>query len=79
MQSMLPVKGTILVEFQLFLGISPVFFGRVVPPLTFTALKRNELNRCLFARHYLYLLSPTMEFRLAKPSIQHPGATPRVY
>jgi hypothetical protein len=38
MERVLPVKGTIFLEFQLFLDITAVFTGSVITPLTFTAL-----------------------------------------
>jgi hypothetical protein len=55
MDSMLPVKGAILAQFQLFLGIAPVFLGGIVLPLTFRALKRHQLNNLLLTSH-IYLL-----------------------
>jgi hypothetical protein len=55
-QGVLPVEGTILVEFKFFLGIPPVFFGGIVFPLTFTTLQGYQFHRGLFARHILPLL-----------------------
>jgi hypothetical protein len=47
-----PVKGTIFVEFQLFLGVPAVLFGSIIAPLTFAALQGHQFNGCLFARHF---------------------------
>jgi hypothetical protein len=55
-QGVFPVEGTILVEFKFFLGISPVLFGGIVFPLTFTALQGYQFHRGLFTRHILPLL-----------------------
>jgi hypothetical protein len=52
MERMLPVKGTILLKFQLFLNIPAVFLGGIVTPLTFAALQGYQFNRCLFTRHF---------------------------
>jgi hypothetical protein len=41
------VKRAILLELQLLLNVPPVLFRGVVPPLTFRALKRDQLNRSL--------------------------------
>jgi hypothetical protein len=35
---MLPVKRAIFTEFQLFLGIAPVFLGSIITPLALAAL-----------------------------------------
>jgi hypothetical protein len=35
---MLPVKGAILLQFELFLGVPAVFGGGIVPPFTLGAL-----------------------------------------
>jgi hypothetical protein len=48
---MLPVKGAILFQFQLFLGISPILFGCIVLPFTFRTLQGDKLHRRLFTRH----------------------------
>jgi hypothetical protein len=48
MNRMFPVKGAILLEFQFFLGIPPVFFGGVILPLTFSALQSYQFHRCFF-------------------------------
>jgi hypothetical protein len=56
MYGVLPVKGTILFQLQFFLGVPPVLFGGIVFPFAFGTLKRNQLNRCFFARHLLNLL-----------------------
>jgi hypothetical protein len=50
---MLPVKGTKFFKFQFFLGISPVFAGSIVAPLTLTALQRYQFYRSLLTRHNL--------------------------
>jgi hypothetical protein len=55
MQGMFSVKGTILVKFQFFLGITPVFLGCIIPSFTFGALQRNKFNRGLFTGHLLPL------------------------
>jgi hypothetical protein len=49
---MLPVKGTVLLEFQLLLGIPPIFAGGIIAPLAFTALQGNQFNHLLFSFHY---------------------------
>jgi hypothetical protein len=36
---MLPVKGTVFLEFQLFLGIPTVFAGGIIAPFALTALQ----------------------------------------
>jgi hypothetical protein len=51
MQGVLPVKWAVLVQFQFFLGVSPVFLGGVVLPLAFGTLQGDEFNRRLFACH----------------------------
>jgi hypothetical protein len=51
MQGVFPVEGAVLVQFELFLHISPVLLGGVVLPLAFGTLKRDKLHRCLFSRH----------------------------
>jgi hypothetical protein len=56
MQGMLPVKGAILLEFQFFLGIAPVFLGGIIPPLTFGALQGHQLHSGFFTGHILSLL-----------------------
>jgi hypothetical protein len=48
---MLPVKGTVFLEFQLFLGIPAVFAGGIIAPFALTALQGYQLNRCFLACH----------------------------
>jgi hypothetical protein len=52
-ERMLPFKGTIFLEFQLFLGIPAVFTGCVIPPFAFTALQSYQFNHLFFACHTL--------------------------
>jgi hypothetical protein len=40
-ERMLPVKGTIFLEFQFFLGIPAVFAGGIIAPFALTALQSN--------------------------------------
>jgi hypothetical protein len=56
-EGMLPVKGTIFLEFQLFLSIPAVFAGSIITPFTFAALQGYQFHRCLFACHNSPLLS----------------------
>ena len=51
MNRVLTVKGTILFEFQLFLGVPPVFAGGIISPLTLAALERNQLHHLFLACH----------------------------
>jgi hypothetical protein len=57
MERMFPVKGAIFVEFQLFLGIAPVFAGSIIPPLALTTLQSHQFHRSLLARHIKPLLT----------------------
>jgi hypothetical protein len=50
-KGMLPIKGTVLIQFQLFLGVPPILGGGVIPPLTFAALKRHQFHDLFLARH----------------------------
>jgi hypothetical protein len=50
-ERMLPVKGTIFVEFQLFLGVPAVFAGSIITPLALAALQGHQFNYLLFACH----------------------------
>jgi hypothetical protein len=50
-ERVLPVKGTILLEFQLFLDIPAILAGSVVPPFAFAALQGYKLNCCLLCCH----------------------------
>jgi len=50
-EGVFPLKWTIFLEFQFFLGISAVFAGSVVTPLAFAALQSYQFHRCLFSRH----------------------------
>ena len=54
---MLPVKGTVLLEFQLFLGVPPVLAGGIIAPLALAALERHQFYRLFFARHFQPLMS----------------------
>jgi hypothetical protein len=58
---MLPVKGTIFVQFQLFLTIPPVFLGGIISPFTLAALERHQLHSLFFTRHITSAI-PLMEF-----------------
>ena len=60
MDRMLTVKRTIFLEFQLFLGIPPVFACGVVFPLAFAALERYQFHNLFLARHFL---SPKTKMR----------------
>ena len=61
---MLPVKGTKLVKFQLFLNISPVFLGGIVTPLALAALQGYQLYHLLLACHNSTssIITTNMEF-----------------
>jgi hypothetical protein len=48
---MFPVKGAVFLEFQLFLGIPPVFFGGIITPFALSALQGYQFHRGLFACH----------------------------
>jgi hypothetical protein len=50
---MLPVKGTIFLEFQLFLGIPAVFAGGIIASFALTALQGYQLNHRLLTCHTL--------------------------
>ena len=52
---MFPVKRTIFFKFQLFLGITPVFSGGIVPAFTFAALHANQFHNLFLTRHKLLL------------------------
>jgi hypothetical protein len=51
MQGMFPVKGAIFVKLKFFLGIPPVFFGRVIFPFTLAALESHQLHRRFLGCH----------------------------
>jgi hypothetical protein len=51
MNRMFPVKRAILLKFQLFLGIPPVFTGGIVLPLALGALERYQFHHLFLARH----------------------------
>jgi hypothetical protein len=48
---MLPVKGAIFAEFQLFLSIPPVFLGGIIAPFALSTLQGYQFHRSLFACH----------------------------
>jgi hypothetical protein len=48
MKGMLPIKGAILIKFQLFLDIPPIFLSGIIFPLTLGALQRNKFHCGLF-------------------------------
>jgi hypothetical protein len=52
---MFPVKGAILVKFQFFLGITPIFTGGIVPSLAYGTLQSDKLYRRFLAGHNLLL------------------------
>ena len=52
---MLPVKGTVLLEFKLFLGIPPVFAGGIVSPFTLGTLEGYQFCYLFLACHILLL------------------------
>jgi hypothetical protein len=62
MQRMFPIKGAIFIKFKFFLGIPPVFFGRIVFPFTFAALQGHQFYRSFFGRH-ISLLKNTLKRR----------------
>ena len=48
---MLPLKGTILLEFQLFLEIPAVLTGSIIAPFTLGTLHSYQFNHLFFACH----------------------------
>ena len=50
-ERVLPLMGTVFLELQFFLNITPVLAGRIIAPLTLSALKRYQFHHILFARH----------------------------
>jgi hypothetical protein len=50
-EGVLPVKGAIFLEFQLFLDISAVFTGGIIAPFALAALQGYQFNRCFLACH----------------------------
>jgi hypothetical protein len=53
---MFPVKGAIFTQLKLFLSVSPVFRGGVVPPLTLGTLQGYQFNRRFLACHNKLLI-----------------------
>ena len=64
----LPVKRTILLEFQLLLGVPPVFAGSIVSPLAFTALQGYQLHHLFLACHtfLLHCFFPIIHFKIIR-------------
>jgi hypothetical protein len=54
-ERVLPVKGTVFPEFQLFLSIPAVLAGSIITPFTLAALQSYQLNHLLFTCHNLPL------------------------
>jgi len=50
-EGVFPIKGTIFLEFQLFLGIPAVFAGSIVAPFALAALQGYQFNHLLLACH----------------------------
>jgi hypothetical protein len=65
---MFPVKGTVLPQFQLFLGVSPVLMGGIVAAFTFAALKRHQFHHRFLACHNSSCRSAPIRRFLAQPS-----------
>jgi hypothetical protein len=51
----LPVKGTVFLEFQLLLSVAPVLFCGIVTPLAFGALQSHQFYRRLLLTRHLYI------------------------
>jgi hypothetical protein len=69
---MFTIKGAIFVKLQLFLGIAPVFLGRIVFPFTFAALQSHEFHRRFFGRHIDLLKNTSKGRRRRAPGLTIP-------
>ena len=67
MQRMLAIEAAILLEFELALNIAPVLAGCIVPAITFTALKRYQLNSAFLCLCHS-LQSPRLALERVRPN-----------
>jgi hypothetical protein len=52
---MLSFPLAVLLQFQLFLGILPVFLGRIIAALAFGALERDQFDGTFLGSHGITL------------------------
>jgi hypothetical protein len=66
-QRVLSVERAVFVQFQLFLGIPPVFLGGVVSSFALGTLHGDDFNRRLLACHNYPLIGFLSSMRSKKP------------
>jgi hypothetical protein len=75
MQGMLSFPLAVLLQFQLFLGILPVFLGRIIAALAFGTLERDQFDGTFLGSHNFTLsFRQEMEQRGSNAQRAYPAA-----